>query len=141
MAKLPLTRSVTVFVLLMMLTSCSTQSPVDQQVKELQTVQSWAATAHMASDAWTNNTVPTAYTKRTLQTAQQSIQDSLDTLTQKASAPAPILADVRTVAQVVGEMGAAVERGDRAALQQQTAQLAAQEQTLGTLAKQVEGQQ
>ena len=125
--------------LLTVLTACGAQSSADDLATELETVTSWAATAHMVGDAWINGTVPTAYAKQTLEAAQQSLQEEMDTLAQGSTVPSDrrtkLLETLQSLEQTVGQMATAVEQEDRAALTQQMQQLSTEEQTIGTLAK------
>lgn len=133
------------WLLLTMLTAC-TQSPTDELATELQTVESWTATAHMAGDAWVRSAVPTAYTKQTLQTAQKELKKEADTVVQLQPAPdttpsrAALLKELQHLEQMLEQMSAAVEREDRTAMAEQLRQLVAEEQAINALAKAAGGQ-
>lgn len=130
--------------LLTLLTACSSKSSADELAKELQTVTSWAATAHMVGDAWTRGVVPTAYAKQTLEKAQKELHKEIDKLTQKSDPQdrATLQEQLRRLESTVGQMSTAVEQGNRTALAklvadiaQQLKQLSREEQTISTLAK------
>lgn len=118
-------------------TACSTQPSVDKLAKELKTVASWAATTHMVGDAWLRGRVPTAYAKRTLQSAQKELQKETNTLAKVAPAPdrTKALAQLEHLKYSIKQMTAAIEHEDRQAMTQQIQQLSSQEQGLSKLAR------
>lgn len=65
---------------LLLLTACTSKSSGDDVSKELQSVKSWAATAHMVGDAWKRKAVPTAYAKQTLTKTQEELKKETDSL-------------------------------------------------------------
>lgn len=90
--------------LLNLLTACSSQSSTDKLAKELQTVKSWTATAHMVADAQIHGDVPTAYAKHTLEKAQEGIATvgSVIVLLSSPGALAFVLAIVAIPLEVLG---------------------------------------
>ena len=124
---------------LVCMTACGTSSPDEEVTTELQTIASWAATAHMVADAWTRGAVPTAYAKQSLQTAQQTLQDEAQTFSQSPAATtqrgAALLQALQQLERMLGMMAQAVEREDRALLATQIAQLTVEEQHLSEFGK------
>lgn len=124
-----------------LLTACSGQSSTDKLTKELDSVKSWTATAHMVGDAWIKGTVPEAYAKETLSKTQEELQKETETLKLADSAPAhsQILEQLKQLKDTVAQMSKAVEQKDQQAMNQQIQQLSSQEQTISTLFKQQAG--
>lgn len=126
--------------LLTLLAGCSNKSSKDELTKELQTVTSWAATAQMTGDAWSRGSVPTAYAKQTLSTAQEKLHEETDTLLTSTDSTQrrTILEHLQRLETTVKQMSRAVEQGDHAALAQELKQLSTQEQIISTLGRQNE---
>lgn len=124
-----------VLLLLSTVTACSSQPSADKLAKELQTVTSWAATAHMVGDSWLRGTVPTVYAKQTLQTAQEELQKETSALAKAAPVGdrTQVLAQLERLKYTLRQMAATVEQKDRSGLTQQVQQLALQEQALKRL--------
>ena len=88
--------------------------------------------------------VPEAYAKRTLETAEQKLQDESKMLEKSSDIPN----DERTRAQdeinriqgLVGQMKTAIEGKDQAALTQSIGQLMIEEQSIKSFVKNVSGQ-
>jgi len=131
-----------IFAALTLLTACS--SPSDKLTKELKTISSWAATASLVGEALMKGSVPVAYAKRTLETAEQKLQDESKMLEKSSDIPN----DERTRAQVeinriqglVGQMRTAIEGKDQAALSQSIGQLMIEERSIKSFIKNVSGQ-
>lgn len=124
--------------LLTLLTACSSKSSSEELTKELQTVSSWTATAHMVGDAWVRGSVPTAYAKQTLSTAQQELQKESDTLAQLSISPTQrptLLENLHRLEQTVGQMSTAVEQADRTAMTQEIQKLSLAEQKVKKFAQ------
>jgi len=130
-------RSASLLLLLTILSGCSRKSSADELTKELQTVKSWAATAHLVGDTWIRGDVPTAYAKRTLSTTQKELQKEKDNLSQKAppQSRAMLVAQLQHIQATVEQMSKAVEQKDSKTMNQQIQELSAQEQSISTLAK------
>ncbi len=69
------------------LTACG-QSADEQLQAEIKTVSSWTATAQMAGEAWTKCDVPDAYARRTLETAQDNLKETAESLEEIEEIPA-----------------------------------------------------
>lgn len=123
-----------ILLLLIPISACRARSPAGEFNTELETVQSWAATAHMVGEAWTKDTVPIAYTEQTLQTAQQTLQEELNTIREMSAVPIDqrtrALESARHLQQIIRQMQAAIERKDYAAMAEQVKELTTAEQTL-----------
>ncbi|HEY9672163.1 MAG TPA: hypothetical protein V6D11_12005 [Waterburya sp.] len=130
-------RSASLLLVLTILSACSSKSSADEVTKELQSVKSWAATAHLVGDSWIRKDVPTAYAKQTLSKAQQELQKEQDNLSQKAppQSRAMFIAQVQHLQATVAHMSEAVEEKNSQAMSQELQQLSAQEQSVSTLAK------
>lgn len=125
--------------LLLLLSSCS-HAPADQLKIELQTVTSWAATAHMVSEAWLKGDVPHAYAMRALRTAQETIQEEAQTAQEQkaegvAALQSSLVGQARSLEQLIAQMRAAIEKRDGETLAQLLKQLEAEEQAIKSLDK------
>lgn len=130
-------RSASFLLVLTILSACSSKSSVDEVTKELQSVKSWAATAHLVGDSWMHKDVPTTYAKQTLSKAQQELQKEQDNLSRKAppKSRAILIEQVQHLQATVAQMSEAVEKKNSQAMNQQIQQLSAQEQMMSPLAK------
>lgn len=130
-------RSVSLLLLLTILSACSSKSSSDELAKELQTVKSWTATAHLVGDTWIRGDVPTAYAKQTLSKTQEELQNEVDILSHKAPAQnrTTLVVQLQRLQGTVQQMSKALEQKDARAMQRQIQQLSAQEQSISNLAK------
>jgi hypothetical protein len=64
-------------IMLLTITACGSHAAADAMSSALQTAASWAATAHLAGEAWLSGAVPTAYTRRTLRLAEQALVEGI----------------------------------------------------------------
>ena len=112
---------------LLLISGCS--SPDDKVREAMGDINSWSATAGMAARQWRRGATPAGYTVRTIETAQQNIQE---TFQQIASIPASRRAatDVDTIVDRIGAMKLAVERDDREEMGRLEGELARREQRL-----------
>jgi hypothetical protein len=106
----------------------------------ISTLTSWAATVRLAGEAWVDERVPTPYTRRTFEAAEQGLKEVAKDLPQaEGSTPAArsaALARLRELRRALGEARSAVARKDRAARAAITAPLAriaAEERALRSL--------
>jgi len=115
------------------------QSSDEQLRSEIKAASSWAATAQMVAEAWTKGEVPHAYARRTLETAQESLQEASDALKEAEGIPAgrKSQADeqIGNLRQTVRRMQTAAEGGDKESLAQSLDQLDGQKQALEAFAK------
>jgi len=120
-----------------LLTACSRPSSADEVKKELQTINSWATTAHMVGEAWRKGNVPTPYAKTTLQKAQKELHKEADTLEKKASGKEQeiLLKHLQNLDQLISQISKAVEQKDYNAIAQPLQELATEEQAVSALAK------
>ncbi|HKC65758.1 MAG TPA: hypothetical protein VKB86_19100 [Pyrinomonadaceae bacterium] len=132
-----------IFAALILLAGCSSSS--DKLTKELKTISSWAATSQMVGEALMSGKVPEAYAKRTLEIAEQNLQNESKTLEKSSDIPnderAEVQAKINRIQQVVGQMKSAVEGKDQSALSQLIGQLMIEEQGVKSSIKNVSGQQ
>ncbi|MBW4635128.1 MAG: hypothetical protein KME30_25490 [Iphinoe sp. HA4291-MV1] len=126
------------FFLILYITSCSSKKSTEELTKELETVSSWTATAHMVSEAWLRDAVPTAYAQQTLKTTQKELQKETDNLSKLSIPPKQQQTTLKLIQELkytVGQMSAAVEQKDRSAIATQLKQLLTEEQTIHKLVK------
>lgn len=130
------------FVSLTFLAACSSTS--GKLNKELKTVSSWASTSRMVGEALMNGKVPMAYAKRTLETAQQKLQDESKTFSNSTDIPnerrTNVQGQINRIQQLVNQMKTAVEGNDKAALSQSIGQLMIEEQSMKSSIKNSSGQ-
>jgi len=119
------------------------QSPDEQLQSEIKTVSSWTATAQMAGEAWAEGDVPDAYARRTLETAQENLQETAETLKTTEEIPANQKSQaeeqINSLRQTLNRMQAAVESDDKQSLAQSLDQLNEQKQALEAFAKSAGG--
>lgn len=128
---------------LLLLTACTSKSSSDDVSKELQSVKSWAATAHMVGDAWKRGAVPTAYAKQTLAKTQQELKKEVDSFSESSineEKRASILKSIFSLQATLTQMSNSIEHKDYKALTQEIQQLSAQEQNITKLAQAAGGQ-
>jgi len=123
--------------LLVLLSGCGASSPDDALKADLQTARSWAATAHMVGDDWSQNRIPAAYAQQTLQSTRQGLQDLAQSVAQEPGssdqAHVTLQTTMRQLDQQLAQMAALVARNDRAALATPLQQVAAEDATLKQL--------
>jgi hypothetical protein len=113
-------------------------SPQQKLVRSVEDSASWAATARLVAAAWAANSVPTAYARSALESARRSLQKQRETLMGSArELPAEHVAVavglISRAESVVGNMEAAVSRGDRPRLVHEYEPLPELEQRLRAL--------
>ncbi|MDF5719142.1 MAG: hypothetical protein PUP91_01350 [Rhizonema sp. PD37] len=117
--------------------SCSI-NPNENLSKELKTVSSWAATAHMVGEASIRGTVPTAYAKETLKKSLEKIQQETEKLSKSPEAQEEkVLEPLQQLQQIITQMSIAVEQKDNKEIATQLQRLSRQEKKIRTLEKQV----
>lgn len=128
--------------LLATVTACSHKPSAAQLAKELETAASWTATAHMVGEEWLKASIPTAYTKQTLQTTQEEFRKEVETIAKVAPAQdrSTVQKQLQGIEQTLGEITKAVEQSDRPMLTQHLQQLSTQEQALDRLIQATGGQ-
>ena len=127
------------YLLLLTLLSVSCSSNPDEDLsKELKTVSSWAATAHMVGDASIKGTMPAAYAKETLKKSREKLQEETDKLSKSPAAQEQkVLETLQQLQKIIAQMSTAVEHKDNKEIATQLDLLSKQEKTLRNLAKQV----
>lgn len=122
---------------LMLLTSCTSQSSTAQIAHELQSVKSWLATTDMVADAWLHGSVPKVYAKQTLDKAKQELQSEIGKIEQIQPTTATtkfykleILNHIKHLANTVEQMSIVVEQENRSAVTQQLRRLLAEQRSL-----------
>jgi hypothetical protein len=120
-----------------LMTTCSARVSSDELATEMRTISSWAATARRVVEAWLGGSVPVAYAERTLQVAQQQLQEVIDTLSKSAQAStekgAKVLEQARSLKGIVEQMQSAVRQADQASVGQQLDQISSQQRALRAL--------
>jgi hypothetical protein len=119
-----------------LLVACSTfESPQDTLSKGVESIESWAATAHTVSDAWVRGDVPAPYIKLTLETAQEEIgKEATDLQQLPIQGRDKLLGGVGRVKEALKLMYEAAEHSDRVAMSQHLGKLASEEDALSKLA-------
>jgi hypothetical protein len=128
-------------VFLLTITSCGSHSAAQMRTA-LQTAASWAATAHMAGEAWISGAVPTAYTRRTLHMAEQTLVEGLRKVQDQpatSAASASVPEHLQSLKHTLSRMREAVQTEDRMAMTQHMTALANEEEALRALRKGVGG--
>ncbi|OKH50370.1 hypothetical protein NIES2101_19515 [Calothrix sp. HK-06] len=128
---------------LLLLTACTSKSSTNDVSKELRSVKSWAATAHMVGDAWKRGAVPTAYAKQTLKKTQEELKKETDSLSKSSideEKRASILKSLFSLQTTLTQMSTSIEHKSYKALTQEIQQLSAQEQNMTKLAQTASGQ-
>jgi hypothetical protein len=105
--------SVLLYVLCFSFTACGDASTA----QALQTVTSWAATAHLVGDAWMAHAVPQAYVVQTLRHARRQLHTQRRTLeshppSAPAEARAALAGHLQSLEHTVHQMLTAVRQGD-----------------------------
>lgn len=123
---------------ILFIASCSSKNSPEELTKELDTVSSWAATAHMVSEAWIHQAVPTNYAKQTLKTTQKQLQKETDKLSELSISPKQrrtVLEPLEQLKTTVSQISAAVQQKNRSGVATQIKQLSTEEQSIRLLAK------
>lgn len=128
--------AITAILALSLVAGCGAQSPDEELLTALQPVASWAATAHMAADAWTRSDVPTTYAREALQEAQGELKSSTDMLQDVQPAKTAgkdgksALEHARRASDLVDQMATSVDKGDKAAMKPKVDELAKEEEAI-----------
>jgi cell division septum initiation protein DivIVA len=110
------------------------KSGSDQLDRELKQVASWAATARMVADSWSNGTVPAAYARRTLETLSQQLQMNAEKIQSiSRDQNSPLAHAVEQIQQTIAHLQAAVIQQDRNWLTELTSQLDAEQKVLTSI--------
>jgi uncharacterized phage infection (PIP) family protein YhgE len=117
--------------LLLTLTACRQASPHEQQIKTLKTIHSWAATAEMVSDAWTNGRIPNQYAQQTLAKSQEEIARENKDVTD-----ASVSAQIQQLDKILEQINLDIQQNHRSAIAQPLHQLTQINQQLDALIKQ-----
>jgi len=128
--------------LVAILTACNSQSSSINAKKELQTIDSWTATAHLLADEWLRGAVPNIYAQQTLQKVEKNLQQEADTLTKgNLVRKYPNLpTQLQQLQQSVHFLSAAIAQANRATVTQKVQQLSTQEQEFHRLRNSLEAQ-
>lgn len=105
---------------------CAKPSPEHQLIDRLGTATSWVATLDLASESWLGNRVPESFMNNTLDAAQQSFDDALqsvDASEASASLRQRAREQFRAAEDAAGELRGAVHRGDAQAARRARARL------------------
>lgn len=112
--------------LLLALSACG-KSPESKAADSVGTIRSWTATARLVSESWLQHKVPSVYARTTLEKAQTSLTQEINTL--QAAPPPPAVRGelplLRAPVASAGRMARAVARDDREAARRELAALAA----------------
>ncbi|MBL1178547.1 hypothetical protein [Pantanalinema sp. GBBB05] len=117
--------------LLLVLTACRQASPHDQQIKTLKTIHSWAATAEMVGEAWTNGQIPNQYAQQTLAKSQAEIAQARNEITDTA-----ISVQIQQLDKVLAQINSDIQQQHQSAIAEPLHQLTQINQQLDALIKQ-----
>ncbi|MDZ8054788.1 MAG: hypothetical protein RMX68_026195 [Aulosira sp. ZfuVER01] len=124
------------------LTSCTSNSSSKEMTKEIQNVSSWSATAHMVGDAWIHGAVPKKYAQETLKKAQEEILKERDNIgkfqpSQKAiqQHKSVVLTEVLLLANKTEKISIAITQANRAQVQKSLEELEAESRVLNRMRK------
>lgn len=123
-----------------LLTACGSSRSAQNQT--LEKLQSWIATVHFVSTAWSAGSVPKAYAMDTLRLAAEQIQQNGQQL-RRAAFPAQLQAQlpghVTRIETLIARLSAAVKRGDKNAAEEAEQQLASEQQFFRSLRSRARG--
>jgi ABC-type glycerol-3-phosphate transport system substrate-binding protein len=118
--------------------ACSNSNPSADLQKEVKTIISWIETTRAVGEAWKSGWVPSAYTGRTLQTAQENLKQEIKNI-RSLSIPEQSKAEfsikVQQLEYFVGQGVQAVGDGDKSALDEALTQLAIAQRSLSSSTK------
>ncbi len=109
----------------------------EKNLKALEKLQSWTATAHFVSTAWRAGSVPKAYTTDALDLAGEQVREKSGQFRQAPLLPSELRPQlpghVERIEYIITRLAGAVKRGDKDAAAQEEQQLAVEQQVLASL--------
>ncbi len=123
-------RKVLLISLLFVLSACSSSSHA-KQIKTLQTIQSWTATARMVGETWQQGIVPDRYAEQTLSKSQEEISKEAEGLT----AVPKLQQQLSQIHQTLQQMTTAIHQQNKATIAPLLQDLSNQQQQLAVFAK------
>lgn len=123
-------RKVLLISLLLALSACSSSSHT-KQLKALQTIQSWTATARMVGETWKQGTVPDTYAQQALSRSQEEISKEAKDVTTAPDLQPQLL----KIHQTIQKMITAIQQRNKATIAPLLQDLSNQQKQLATFAK------
>ena len=117
------------------LAACGGSSPEKRAGDAVETLRSWTATVRLTAESWLQEKTPPAYTRMTLQKAEQTLGDAVKTLGE-GPVPPQVAAEgalLRAPEAATRRIASAAERGDRGAVRRELAALEGVEARLRAL--------
>lgn len=125
--------------LLLILTAYSCQASGKDVEKELKTITSWAATAHMVVEAWMQDSVPRVYAKHTLEKTQHELANEREVIVRQFAQQTPRLPEqLQRLDQTIHQLAIAVDHKDKQAATQPLQQLDAIQHQIEMLSQKVD---
>lgn len=128
-------KKILLLVSLLGLTACSRSSSHEKLVKNLQTIQSWTATAQMVGETWQQGAVPDVYAEQTLKKSQEEIAKETKDLTESS-----VRQQTEQIQQTLQQLTAVIQHHQKGASAAPLQQLSTQHQQLNTVLKAQEKQ-
>jgi outer membrane murein-binding lipoprotein Lpp len=120
---------------LLTLFGCSAESKSDRLKKEIETVNSWTATARMVVESWTRETVSTTYAKQRSTKTQQELAKEQETVSKNFSGQPQLTKQIQQLERIVQQMSSAIEHKNKTAIIEEIQQLDATQQQLARIIK------
>jgi CelD/BcsL family acetyltransferase involved in cellulose biosynthesis len=112
------------------------KSDEQKLIAESKEVTSWAASAQMIAEAWSQGRVPTPYAKRSFQNINQQLNESAARIQSLSDNHRPqLIATLQQLLSVVSQLEAASKHQDRSANNQLQEQLSQARDALNSIAK------
>lgn len=123
------------------ITACNVRSPSQQINQELETVGSWAATAHLVGESWLRQDVPVVYAKQTLEKTQNELKKELETINhiESSSSRSSIQTQIQQIQSTIADLGTEINQQDRQAVTHSLQELSNQEKALQSFSESLGG--
>lgn len=119
--------------------ACGQKSPDEKLLDATEAAGSWIATAQFAAECWAGNRVPSAFLRNTIDAADKALQDAMKTADESKARPSlreAVRRPLQEARVTADDVRAAVQRGDRKAIDRARAQFAAAHLALDRLREQ-----
>lgn len=115
---------------LLVVIACGQSSRQEANVKSLQAIQSWTATAQMVGQTWQQGTVPDVYAEQTLKKSQEEIAKETKDLTESSGQQ-----QTKQIQKTLQQMTDAIKHNQKSAIAAPLQQLSTQHQQLDATLK------
>lgn len=128
-------------VVILSITACNSQPTSQKLSQEIETVSSWAATAHLTGESWLNQDVPTIYAKQTLEKSRDELKKETKTIRKIAASSnqSSIQNQLQQLQSTIASLATGIDQQDRQAVTQSLRELSNQEKALHSLSEQTGG--